>query len=265
MIYIVYYEAICYNQVAERLIAMDENKTPAQYYNIIYSEREKMFQQFPFLLEDKLTQAVMNADEKAAVEALKIINRAGNKAILASNTLRSVKNSVICSCALLTRAAIQAGVSPDESYKLSDAIIQNIEDFETINEVLNYEEEILILFISLIKRKVHDSVSLPVRRAIRYIDAHLNQKLKLATIAEHVGVNKKYLSNLFNKEMKISISDYISTRKIQESANFMRYCDHAISEIANLYGFSDQSYYTNVFKKIMGTTPAKYRSQARIK
>jgi len=242
----------------------DLYNNPPQYYESVFSEREQLFQKFPFLLEDKLTQAVMNADEAAALDAFNKIKNSGNKATLAPDSLRSAKNSVICSCALITRAAIQAGVSPDESYKLSDAIIQNIENLKSKQEVLNYEEKILTLFISLIKRKVHNNVSLPVSRAIRYIDAHVSEKLSLSIIAEHVGVNKNYLSGLFKKEMNMPMSDYIQTRKVNESAYFMKYSDHAISEIAMLYGFNSQSYYTHVFKKVKGMTPAEYRTKTDI-
>ena len=184
--------------------------------------------------------------------------------MLASDSVRSAKNSVICSCVLLTRAAIQAGVAPDEAFSLSDAVIKHIEDFDTRWDVLHYEEDVLMLFIALIKRGVHDTVSLTIRRAIRFIDANLSGKLSLSQIAAHAGVNQNYLSGLFRREMNLPLSEYISKRKIQESVYFVKHTDHSISDIATLYGFSDQSYYTSVFRKVMGTTPAAYRADAKM-
>ena len=247
---------------AETFSACEEGREekPAHYYKAIYEDREQMFRHFPYSLEEKLTRAVIAADEPAALRIFKEINDAGGKAVLSSDSVRSAKNSVICSCVLLTRAAIQAGVAPDEAFSLSDAVIKHIEDFNTRWDVLNYEEDILIMFIALIKRGVFDTVSLTTRRAIRFIDAHLSGKLSLPQIAEYAGVNQNYLSGLFRREMNMPLSEYIAKRKIQESVYFIKHTDYAVSDIAALYGFSDQSYYTAVFRKVMGTTPAAYRA-----
>jgi YesN/AraC family two-component response regulator len=249
------------NEQTETLLQIEERNAekPSQYYTSIYEDREEMFKHFSYSLEEKLTLAVIKADEAAAMQAFREIKDSGNKSILAGDSVRSAKNSVICSCVLLTRAAIQAGVAPEEAFTLSDAVIKHIEDFNTCWDVLNYEEDVLMLFIRLIKKSIHDTVSLTTRRAIRYIDSHLSEKLALADIAAHVGVNRNYLSGLFHREMKMPLSEYVAARKIKESVYFLKYSSHAISDIATLYGFSDQSYYTAVFKKIMGVTPAAYR------
>ena len=242
-----------------------EVEKPEQYYNSIYENRDEMFHHFPYSLEEKLTRAVINADVRAAKQAFKEISDSGSKSILATDSVRSAKNSVICSCALLARAAIQAGVSPEEAFSLSDAVIKHIEGFSTSLDVLKYEEDVLMMFLNLVKKGLHGTVSLTVRRAIAFIDSHLSEKLSISQIAVHAGVNKNYLSGLFHREMKMKLSDYITMRKVQESVYFLKYSEHTISDIAILYGFSDQSYYTLVFKKIMGKTPAAYRISAKNK
>jgi AraC-like DNA-binding protein len=60
--------------------------------------------------------------------------------------------------------------------------------------------------------------------------------------------------------MQMSITDYISMRKIQESTYFVQHKGYDIADIAMLYGFSGQSYYITVFKKFIGMTPGEYRS-----
>ena len=98
----------------------EADEKPAQYYENIYYDRDGMFRHTPFSLEQRLAQHVAEGNEEAALETLGRINGQGAKAVLARDPLRSAKNSLICSCTILTRAAIQAGVSDEEAFALSD-------------------------------------------------------------------------------------------------------------------------------------------------
>jgi hypothetical protein len=76
---------------------------------------------------------------------------------------------MICSCPLLARAAIQAGVSSDASFAFSDIIINRIEGFADPVSTLAYEREILIQFLALVKMNQKRAYSRTVRRALQYM------------------------------------------------------------------------------------------------
>ncbi|MDR1806105.1 MAG: AraC family transcriptional regulator [Clostridium sp.] len=250
--------------ISKRLVTFNKKKEargdkPSLYYQEIYNNRARMFCHTPYILEERLVNAVLSGDEEAAVLCLKEINRSGNKAVLASDSVRSAKNSVICTCVFLARAAIQAGVSPDEAFALSDANIRRIEEFTGKHAALKYEEDLLLQFVKLIKNNRGREFSIVVHRAVQYIDSHLSERLRLADIADYAEVSPQYLSGVFSKEMRMPITNYISMRKIQESTHFISQKKYSITDVALLYGFSSQSHYIQVFKKVMGTTPGKYR------
>lgn len=232
---------------------------PRKYYDSIYEDRESMFQHSPYALEEELTRAVAKGDSKKALKALRKITSQGEKAVLAKDPLRSAKNSMIGSIAFLARAAIQAGVGADDAFSLSDALTQRIEDMASRNAVLAFEENILLQFVELVKRRLEQTYSAPVMRVIHYIENRLDKKIVLDDAAEYAGVHAAYLSARFKKETGISFSYYITMRKIQESSYFVRHTDYSISQIAYLYGFSSQSYYITLFKKVMEMTPMEYR------
>lgn len=234
---------------------------PRKYYDNIYEDRESMFQHSPYALEEELTRAVAKGDGRKALKALRAITAQGEKAVLAKDSLRSAKNSMIGSIAFLARAAIQAGVGADDAFSLSDALTQKIEDMTSKNAVLAFEENILLQFVELVKKRLEQTYSAPVMRAIHYIENHLDKKISLEKTAEYVGVHAVYLSARFKKETGTSFSNYIVMRKIQESSYFVRHTDYAISQIAYLYGFSSQSYYITSFKKVMGMRPMEYRQR----
>lgn len=242
------------------LLGLDFKVTkPRKYYDSIYENRESMFQHSPYALEEELTRAVAKGDSREALKALRKITSQGEKAVLAKDPLRSAKNSMIGSIAFLARAAIQAGVGADDAFSLSDALTQRIEDMASRNAVLAFEENVLLQFVELVKRRLEQTYSAPIMRVIHYIENRLDKKISLEDAAEYAGVHAAYLSARFKKETGISFSNYIMMRKIQESSYFVRHTDYSISQIAYLYGFSSESYYITVFKKVMDMTPMEYR------
>jgi AraC-like DNA-binding protein len=237
----------------------DEDK-PAQYYDNIYYDREGMFRHTPYFLEQQLVQYVVGGNEDAALETLNSINRRGDKAVLARDPLRSAKNSLICSCTFLTRAAIRAGVSDAEAFALSDAAIQHIETLSRREDVFAYEQTLLLQTIRLVNEHRGRTYTAPIRKALYYVNSHLDRSLSLAEIAKFVRVHPNYLSKRFRQETGTTLSHYIVACKIHEATYFVRHSEYSMAEIAALYGFSSQSYFISSFKKIQGMSPGKYRS-----
>lgn len=234
---------------------------PKQYYDQIFTDREAMFKHSPYALEEKLSKAVTRGDRKAAIAALREITSQGDKAVLAKDPLRSAKNSMIGSIAFLARAAIQAGVNADNAFALSDSLTQHVEDMTSRKAVLAFEENILLQFIDLVNARLETAYSVSITRVMHYIENNLNKKVTLKDAASYAGIHPAYLSARFKKETGSDFSSFVSLRKIQESAYFVRHTHYSVSQIALLYGFSSQSYYITTFKRVLGMTPKEYRSR----
>jgi AraC-like DNA-binding protein len=232
---------------------------PRQYYDGIYADREAMFRHSPYALEEKLSEAVTKGDGEAAMASLREITAQGEKAVLARDSLRSAKNSMIGSIAFLSRAAIRGGVSANDAFALSDALTQRVEEMTARDAVLAFEKNILLQFIDLVRRRLEASFSAPIVKVMHYVENHLDAKASLNGAAAYAGVHPAYLSARFKRETGMSFTAYTTMRKIQESCYFVRHTGYSISQIALLYGFCDQSYYTVTFKNVTGMTPIEYR------
>lgn len=233
---------------------------PQQYYQSLYYDRNAMFHHTPYSLEERLVDAVVQGNRPLAIEMLGEINRHGTKAVLANDPLRSAKNSVICSCAFLARAAIRAGVGADEAFALSDAAIRHLEGLGSTGAVLAYEQDALLQFIALVDTKLRREYPPHIIDAIGYIHGRLAEKITLRDVAGHVGLHPAYLSKKFRQETGETLTDYINRRKVEESVWFVRNTTHSIAEIAAMYGFSSQGYYITVFGKCLGITPGEMRT-----
>lgn len=97
-------------------------------------------------------------------------------------------------------------------------------------------------------------------QAVALIDDSFRERVKLTTIAEHVGVHPAHLSRVFRQHYNCSIGQYIRRLQVDHASELLRSSSRSISEIALICGFCDQSYFTNAFKRCLGTTPHRYRT-----
>ena len=74
-------------------------------------------------------------------------------------------------------------------------------------------------------------------------------------------VNKSYLGTIFKKETGSTIPQYINEVRVEKSKLLLLEENLSIVEIASLCGFEGQSYFTKVFREIVGMTPKKYREE----
>ena len=84
---------------------------------------------------------------------------------------------------------------------------------------------------------------------------------KQAGAADHLGLNRSYLSSQFKKETGINLNDFINLMKIDEATRLLVTTDRSVADIASLLAFSSQSYFQSVFKKHTGMTPLQYREK----
>ena len=101
-----------------------------------------------------------------------------------------------------------------------------------------------------------------MRNCIAYINDRIAEKISLDNVSEYLGVNKSYLSSIFNKDMGISIVDYIHDKRVSNACYLLANTDFSISEVADYIGYFDTSYFIRIFKTIMKVTPLKYRESA---
>lgn len=232
-----------------------------QFLETRKENEESFFVHPPYQLETELLYWIGQTNEYEAIKVLEKINKL-ERAWLSNSPLRSLKNSFICSCTLFTRATITAGVASEYAFDLSDIFIRKIENVDDMWVLQELEYEMVHTFIQAIR----DYQRTPyqneiVDRAVYYIHDNILQPLTLEGIAEETSVSPNYLSSLFHKVVGIPLRQYINRKKIAESTYFLEHTDSTLLDIALLFGFCNQSYYTSLFKKFNGVTPGQYKKK----
>ena len=132
------------------------------------------------------------------------------------------------------------------------------------NKLDNYDlsEDVIRSYCLLVDKNKYKDKQAVVRNCIAYINDRIAEKISLDNVSEYLGVNKSYLSSIFNKDMGISIVDYIHDKRVSNACYLLANTDFSISEVADYIGYFDTSYFIRIFKTIMKVTPLKYRESA---
>lgn len=245
-------------------MAATNNIVPQKFIKKFMEERVKNKQEFfvhpSYNSEQKMLQALTKGLLDEATQALDAINRQ-DRATLARDQVRSLKNSLICTCTLFTRAIISGGVHPEHAYNLSDVFIRQIEETSEIGGLKELEYEMLHSFFWTLRKEKKPSYNSIINKTISYIHDEAFGDLSLEHLAANVKVHPYYLSSLFKQEVGMSIVEYINRNRIEDSKYFLIHSDLRILDIAVLLGFCNQSYYSRQFKKYMSMTPLQYRNR----
>lgn len=101
-----------------------------------------------------------------------------------------------------------------------------------------------------------------VQTVIRFIQANLHLDLQISDYAKHVHLSTSYFSNLFRKVTGMSVLQFVIQEKM-EKAKLLLLNGKSIGEIAELLGYEERSYFSDVFKRQTGVTPTEYRQPLR--
>lgn len=99
-----------------------------------------------------------------------------------------------------------------------------------------------------------------VFKAREYIQRnYCNAECNVQSVADSVKIDRTYLYRLFKKETGMSIIEYINERRVTEAKLMLMDADLPVSSVAQSVGFSDQMYFSRVFKRLTGKTPSEFR------
>lgn len=100
-----------------------------------------------------------------------------------------------------------------------------------------------------------------ISQVIRYVREHISQDIRRSDLAELVHLNIDYLSRIFKKEKGITLNDYIVFEKLNVAENLLKTTQLPVSLIATKVGYSNFSYFSKLYKKVKGRTPAEERTE----
>ncbi len=99
-----------------------------------------------------------------------------------------------------------------------------------------------------------------LQQVLDYIDSHLDQNLKLETLAQLLDMSHFHFSRLFKQSTGSSPHHYLIQQRIERAKQLLKQTDQPIIDIALECGFSSHSHLTKHFRHLTGLTPKVYRA-----
>lgn len=90
-----------------------------------------------------------------------------------------------------------------------------------------------------------------------FLENHYMENVTLVDLCELTGLSKYYLLRSFTKQKGISPYSYLETIRIDKAKRMLEQGILPI-DVALQTGFTDQSHFSNFFKKYIGLTPKQY-------
>ena len=176
--------------------------------------------------------------------------------------LRQMKTTVIVFTSLVSRAAIEGGLSPEIAYPVGDAYIQTAEDCRDSGELTALAAAMYHDFIYRVHHlHTNPDYSHEIQKCCDYIELSLDRRIRAEDLASLVGYSEYYLTEKFRKETGMSVSSYIKRAKINRARILLETTDLSVLEIAERLAFNTPNYFIQCFRDLEGTSPAKYRKK----
>ncbi len=104
--------------------------------------------------------------------------------------------------------------------------------------------------------KIHYSARM--KNILDYIDDNIESKLTLSLLEEEFNLSSTSLNNLFKQEVNTTVNDYINQTKIKRAIELMKSEKYLVYEVAEMLGFSNYKYFSQVFKKYTKKSPTEF-------
>lgn len=223
----------------------------------IKDESDQITEYYPYEKEKQLMNMVRMGD---SIGAKTILNELlGHVFFKSGANFEYIKARALELTVMLSRSAVEAGANLEMMFGFNYMYLNEIGSIGDVNDLSFWLIKVLDKFMEVVSKDNISDKGTVIKDAIEFIKRRYKSNITLEDVAEIVYLSPNYFSKLFKDKVGMNFSDYLNKVRVDESKKFLLHHDMNILEVALNSGFSDQSYYTRVFKNFEGITPGQWR------
>ncbi|MBQ6811076.1 MAG: helix-turn-helix domain-containing protein, partial [Firmicutes bacterium] len=179
-----------------------------------------------------------------------------------AKSVRDVKGRILELLVSLSHAAVDGGMNEEAMSNLNSRFYDELYNKKTAEEIYYWTKNVVNIYSEEVRKAQNKDNFQSVYAAAEYIRRHYKERITVHQIAEKVHLSDSYLSHIFSETFGRTITEYITSVRIEYAKTLLAEPGSSISEIALECGFEDVSYFSRVFKKSEGITPRDYKKKA---
>ena len=231
------------NETMQRLV---ENIKREQNNFIEIDEIEEMLA--------NLESAIWVLDEELVKETMGAWGDKVEKKHLKLSYYQSVMSHLLTT--LVDRINQKGSISLDVTYHLMG---------EHINQITTQFVESCLNVIDITKVQRKGKLIDPIEAAKDYMRKNVCAKVNLEDVAQILGLNSSYFSQLFKRETGQTFVDFRIHLRMEAAKQLLERSNLRIIDISSEIGYDDAPHFTKTFKKYTGISPKEYRQSLGIK
>jgi len=94
---------------------------------------------------------------------------------------------------------------------------------------------------------------------LNYMDDHFAEDFSMTELADLANISPQHLCRIFKETMHMRPLEYLTYRRLGEAKNLLHHTELPVAEIGCRCGFPDAGYFSTIFKRYEGMSPAEYR------
>lgn len=246
---------------SNRMLALQaEDAMQGQIGSYIMALKEqKTLLAYPIETENALIKSVATIDKENSMRLLNELM--GHILFLSGHQFEIVKSRLLELLTLLSRAVIAAGANEAQALAICHQARYTIQMQANTEQLCLELSKATNQLVDMVFRHLDTRHASAIHRCTRYMQQHYYEKITLESLAQMVYLSPTYLSRVFRAETGVLFSTYLNQVRIDKAKALLQHQDLRLTDIAIAIGFEDQSYFTKVFKRVVGLTPLKYRAQ----
>lgn len=212
---------------------------------------------YPLEKEKELLALIAIGDKKGSQKILNEI--LGYIFFSTGGNFEVIKARILELVVLLSRAALEGGADIEQIFGLNYKYLNAIHGFKTVEEITYWLSKIMVRFTDCVFNLSDVKHVDVIYKAVDYVKRNYMNKITLEEVSSYVHLSPSYFSKVFKDEMKCNFNTYVNQVRIEMSKKLLLNDSINLVDVSNFVGYEDQSYFSKVFKKIVGVSPGKFR------
>lgn len=221
------------------------------------SDEEEAYD-YPYNLEKKLLQALLQTDQEECFAVVRQITRTVIDQKLGKANIQQLFFQL---AGEIVKTLVQTGGEMSAVFGSRPAYADALARAETLPDMEACLIDMCGRIIAYHREKRSRMSDVTLRLATEYMDTHYNKNISVDTVAEHVQRSSSYLGRIFKESTGMTVNDYLIQLRIKRAMELLKQPGASVEEICREIGYANVSYFNKVFKARTGLTPGQYRHQ----